>query len=261
MSSSSLVLLLIIHMLKSFRTKTEKIIVLTIVVPLYIALIILVSLSRIYIATHFPHQVAAGAAIGICIALIVHNITSKCSPVIMLNKKSMFIGFTMLFIALLLYYLLMVFKLNPLSSVDLAIMHCKRKAWVHLDTTLFFAIIRDVGCLTGIGISTMLLGMLSCDKNVEFLSLGQKSFFQWIGSLLIGVFFCLLFTFSESFKLPQGNIMFFYFLAILKYIVYTCLVIVVEFIFRVKFVKINMKKTLYVALFFITFLLGLLLCV
>lgn len=39
-------------------------------VTLYVVLLILVALSRLYIAAHFPHQVILGVVVGGCIVVI-----------------------------------------------------------------------------------------------------------------------------------------------------------------------------------------------
>ena len=47
------------------------------------------------------------------------------------------------------YCLLQLLGLDPLWSVALATKWCTLKEWIHLDTTLFYSLVRDVSSLAG----------------------------------------------------------------------------------------------------------------
>lgn len=256
MSTSSLGLLLLIYLFNKFDGKTLKIFLSVTILPLYVAVVVLVSISRVYIAAHFPHQVVVGAFVGVMVASSVHAMASKYPSTAMYQKKSILIGFFLLFTALILYYLLLSFKLNPMSSVTAALSFCKKKEWVHLNTTLFFAVIRDAGSIIGIGLSTILIQNLpnaagSGGEKGQIRYPAEKwSCAQRFGSIICGVFLCLLFHCTEYIDIPQNNL--FYFYAILKYISYSCTVIMVEYLVRTRFLEADEKnKTMYIALFFI----------
>ena len=58
-------------------------------------------------------------------------------------------GCLLLILACVTYYSLIFFDLDPLWSVSLAKKYCINPDWVHLDTSLFFAMDRDISCIIG----------------------------------------------------------------------------------------------------------------
>jgi len=213
MSSSSLGLLILFYLHEKQKRNRVFKFTLILLVPMYIAMVCLVSLSRVFIATHFPHQVIVGAVVGILMAVSVQKLSSNNSRGVLLHQSSLLIACTLLAIALVLFYTLRLCGLNPTSSVDLALQHCFHRHWVHIDTTLFFAVVRDVGSLCGISLAAFVLPSLFGREVL----LHSKSWSQIIGSVCLGVLFCLLFSLGEHVRLPQDDIILFYILAALKY--------------------------------------------
>lgn len=59
----------------------------------------------------------------------------------------------LLFVALLSFLAVQLTGIDPFWSLTLAEKWCQRKDWIHLDTTLFAAIIRDASSLMGVYLS------------------------------------------------------------------------------------------------------------
>lgn len=60
----------------------------------------------------------------------------------------------LLFIGLLIFLVIQLAGIDPFWSLTLAEKWCQNKDWIHLDTTLFAAIIRDASSLVGAYLST-----------------------------------------------------------------------------------------------------------
>ena len=228
MSTSSLALLLILYVRGALKDTQMKRRVTCVGAVLFMLLITLVSLSRVFIATHFPHQVVVGAVVGMATAVTVYTVASRGPPTYLLNKKSFLIGGFLLAVALALFQLLSLFELNPMSSVNLALRHCERREWVHVDTTLFFAVVRDIGSLCGVALSAVLLNW-SQRGRVWLRNLYDKSPIETVGSMVLGVALSEVIRLGEQWKLPQEDINVFYFLAAAKYMVMVCFVILGEY--------------------------------
>lgn len=110
-----------------------------------------VSLSRIYLAAHFPHQCLLGAGMGVAVAMLVSGLHSATER---LSLKAYFVGTLGMFASALLTYvtLLYVFGFNPLWSVERALKWCAKREHVHLDTTPFFSMMRYTGFFLGMGL-------------------------------------------------------------------------------------------------------------
>lgn len=117
----------------------------------YSTIVFLVSLSRIYIAAHFPHQIIFAIFLGNVIGcLIWKDATNRpprlyavCSPCLILGS-------------LLLYHFLSLF-FDPAYSIPKAMEWCANKEFIKLDTTPFYAVMRDSGAILGIGVSEFLV--------------------------------------------------------------------------------------------------------
>ncbi|KAI2666240.1 Histone acetyltransferase KAT7 [Labeo rohita] len=94
-----------------------------------------VSLSRVFIAAHFPHQ------------SYVHTILC------------------LVFVALGLYTLLDAASVDPYWSLMKAKKWCIQSEWVHLDTTPFAGLLRNTGALFGLGLSLHLPNHGDLEKN------------------------------------------------------------------------------------------------
>lgn len=58
-------------------------------------------------------------------------------------------SFLLAFIATMTYLLLNLVGIDPFWSLASATKWCAFQEWVHLDTTLFYCIVRDISCLLG----------------------------------------------------------------------------------------------------------------
>ena len=131
-----------------------------ITVALWILLFVIlafVSISRVFIATHFPHQVFLGAIIGLIVATVVNN---RGSTLIGISHSAPFcviFSLGVVLTTLLTYFTLSAIVHDPLTSVAKAQKWCIKSSYVHLDTTPFYALVRDCGVTAGIGISQSLL--------------------------------------------------------------------------------------------------------
>lgn len=118
----------------------------------------MVSLSRVFIATHFPHQVILGTVIGVFVASSIRKYSS------MLLKVSRSVSFcaicsiALIAATLLSHFVLSMFVYDPSISVTKAQKWCIKPSYVHLDTTPFYALVRDSGATLGLGISFVIVG-------------------------------------------------------------------------------------------------------
>lgn len=117
---------------------------------LYFAIVFLVSLSRIYIAAHSPHQIILVFILGNGIgSLIWKDATNRLSQFYFIMSAFLLL-FTLLF-----YNFLFLFS-NPAFSIPKAIKYCTNKDFIKLDTTPFYAVVRDSGAVLGVGMSQLL---------------------------------------------------------------------------------------------------------
>ncbi|XP_006819676.1 LOW QUALITY PROTEIN: glucose-6-phosphatase 2-like [Saccoglossus kowalevskii] len=170
---------------------------------LFTLMITMVAISRLFIAAHFPHQVLLGTLVGILLAVLFNRISTDDLPLHFYVMGSGFILIT----AIGLYGILQLLQLDPGWTVSLAIKWCSKKEYIHLDTTPFYALSRDAGCVFGLGAVLAVRDKFK-DKlkdNINFLA------------KVIAIFACLIYcSFIESVKPQSENIIFFYFLGFLK---------------------------------------------
>ncbi|XP_037044766.1 glucose-6-phosphatase 2-like [Bradysia coprophila] len=160
----------------------------------YMLMIFSVSMSRLFIAAHFPHQVVVGAVLGYMIA----NLVLKSSFKVEQASRSNYIWTTVfLFISALATY----FSLNLLGfdadwSVKKAIEFCQRPEWIHLSTSPLFTLMRYTGFLLGFG-----LGLHSK------MFLESSKFNRTVGTKLVTVLVSICITkFSELIVQPKSDI-------------------------------------------------------
>ncbi|KAL9952312.1 hypothetical protein ACROYT_G039548, partial [Oculina patagonica] len=118
----------------------------------------LVSLSRVFIATHFPHQVVLGTVIGICVALSVRKYSSTLLKVSHSVTFCAICSIALIAASLLSHFVLSMLVYDPSISVTKAQKWCIKPSYVHLDTTPFYALVRDSGATLGLGISFVIVG-------------------------------------------------------------------------------------------------------
>ena len=111
---------------------------------------------------------------------------------------------------------------DPQWSINLAKKWCAEETWLHLDTTLFYAVARDVGVLAFLGLAE-LLPFTVPDRAGQY------------ALKLITAFLCLLLAFGmEGIHLPRDNLYVFYVLGGCKYGVVSLGTVIIKFVmFRV----------------------------
>ncbi|XP_010633840.1 glucose-6-phosphatase isoform X2 [Fukomys damarensis] len=109
-----------------------------------------VCLSRIYLAAHFPHQVVAGVLSGIAVAESFHHIRGIYDASL---KKYVLVTFLLLSFAIGLYLLLRALGVDLLWTLEKAKRWCERPEWVHIDTTPFASLLKNLGTLLGLGLA------------------------------------------------------------------------------------------------------------
>ncbi|XP_034050458.1 glucose-6-phosphatase [Thalassophryne amazonica] len=108
-----------------------------------------VCLSRVFIAAHFPHQVVAGVITGIIVA----EAFNRTEWIYSASMKKYF--YTTLFLtsfAFVFYLLLKTLGVDLLWTLEKAQRWCARAEWVHLDSTPFASLLRNMGTLFGLGL-------------------------------------------------------------------------------------------------------------
>jgi len=117
---------------------------------LYTLMLVAVSLSRVYLACHFPHQCLCGALLGALTARLV----AEQVPMESLRKRhfATLTGF-MFSSALATYALLRLSGFDPLWSVSKGMRWCISPDYIHLDTTPFFSMMRYLGFCLGCGLA------------------------------------------------------------------------------------------------------------
>lgn len=126
---------------------------------LYALMLVSVSLSRVYLACHFPHQCLVGALLGAGLARLV----CERAPMERLTRLHFGLATCLMFASALgTYALLRLTGFDPLWSVDKAMRWCVSKDYIHLDTTPFFSMTRYLGFCLGAGLAhdaTKLVGV------------------------------------------------------------------------------------------------------
>lgn len=141
--------ILIEALLRQNGSLTKKSMVNRICWSIYTIILCSVSLSRIYLAAHFPHQCALGMVIGVAVAMLVSNLDTDS-----LTRNQYILGTVGLFLsALSTYAILRMMGFNPMWSVERALKWCANREHVHLDTTPFFSMMRYTGFFLGMGMA------------------------------------------------------------------------------------------------------------
>ncbi|CAL8304155.1 unnamed protein product [Lota lota] len=133
----------------SLYSRTRSVLLSALPYLLYIALLVAVGLSRIFILAHFPHQVIAGSVTGFILGVILSPRVPEQRPLLFYIGSSL---------GLLLTALLLNFGLEELGfdlswSITLAKKWCAHSEWVRLDSAPFSSLTRDCGAILGLGLS------------------------------------------------------------------------------------------------------------
>lgn len=118
----------------------------------FVLLLITVSVSRVFLGCHFPHQCLAGAILGILVARFVSRLETSARH---------FIGASIIMLtsAFGTFLLLQALGFDPAWTIKLATTHCVKREYIHLDTAPFFSIMRYCGFALGCGIALLLPSM------------------------------------------------------------------------------------------------------
>uniref|UniRef100_A0A915L0T8 glucose-6-phosphatase n=1 Tax=Romanomermis culicivorax TaxID=13658 RepID=A0A915L0T8_ROMCU len=113
----------------------------------YLVLTIVVSLVRLHIATHFPHQVLLGTVFGLLLGWIICKLPlNHFQPQ---HYRSFALG--LLLSAFGTYYALIYFGINPTRTLHLALKHCDDKSFVKMSTTPWHAVYRNFAVIFACG--------------------------------------------------------------------------------------------------------------
>lgn len=216
MVTSAVLCLLVLWLTNSLKEKllyqahilTRFIMTLTIWSVLF-TILSLVSLSRVFIGTHFPHQVVFGTIIGVFVALTVRKYSSTLWKVSHSVLHCTVCSITLIAATLLSYFILSILIYDPSISVTKAQRWCINPSYIHLDTTPFYALVRDAGTTLGLGISFVISGFALRTGMNNWSSLRTIQIPSLSGTLkiILSVFFLQL---LEMISLPRSSPLLFY---------------------------------------------------
>ncbi|XP_051522668.1 glucose-6-phosphatase catalytic subunit 1-like [Myxocyprinus asiaticus] len=109
---------------------------------------LLVCMSRVYLAAHFPHQVVSGVISGLIVAEIFSRVQWIYSASL---KKYFIVTLFLLFFAVGFYVLLKALGVDLLWTLAKAQKCCINPDWVLMDTSPFASLLRNMGTLLGLG--------------------------------------------------------------------------------------------------------------
>ncbi|XP_061432662.1 glucose-6-phosphatase 2-like [Lethenteron reissneri] len=109
-----------------------------------------VGISRLFVAAHFPHQVLLGALAGMAVADLFGSVSCIHDA-----PLSRYVGTSAALFALALgfYLALLAVGVDLLWTVAFAKKWCLHPEWVHLDSTPFAGLVRNLGVLAGTGLA------------------------------------------------------------------------------------------------------------
>lgn len=122
----------------------------------YTLLMILVGISRLYTATHFPHQTLLGLVAGMVTAWLFvdkgrYTLTETWRSA---SSLKMFLGgVAMIAVSFGAYWLQRLLGIDPQWSVRLAFKWCEHPEWIHVNTTPLFSLVRDCGSMFGLAVA------------------------------------------------------------------------------------------------------------
>ncbi|KAL7857560.1 hypothetical protein SRHO_G00164590 [Serrasalmus rhombeus] len=110
---------------------------------------LLVCMSRVYVAAHFPHQVISGVISGIIVA----EVFSRQQWIYRASLHRYFnVTLFLLVFAVGFYVLLKALGVDLLWTLEKAQKWCNHPTWVHMDTSPFASLLRNMGSLFGLGL-------------------------------------------------------------------------------------------------------------
>ncbi|KAJ1160419.1 hypothetical protein NDU88_000921 [Pleurodeles waltl] len=112
-----------------------------------------VCVSRVFVATHFPHQVILGVLAGMLVAEAFNHTSWIYSAS---SRQYSAVTLALFLFALGLYLLLKLIDVDLLWSVERATKWCANPDWIHMDTMPFSGLYRNLGALFGLGLAVNL---------------------------------------------------------------------------------------------------------
>lgn len=134
---------------KTIHSKTSSYLCGAVPYLLYVALLVVVGLSRIFILAHFPHQVVAGCITGWILGVVLGQRVPEGRTLPFFCN----VCFGLLLSAILLHAGLEQIGMDLSWSIALANKWCSHAAWIRLDTAPFSSLTRDCGALLGLGLA------------------------------------------------------------------------------------------------------------
>nr|XP_019964881.1 PREDICTED: glucose-6-phosphatase-like [Paralichthys olivaceus] len=159
---------------------------------------LVVCMSRVYMAAHFPHQVISGVITGVLVAEVVSKEKWIYSASM---KKYFFTTFFLTSFAVGFYLLLKALGVDLLWTLEKAQRWCVRPEWIHMDSTPFASLLRNMGTLFGLGLG--LHSPLHSEKK-------NRSAASKAGCIVISL---ILLQLLDGWTFSSGNHMTFYFLS------------------------------------------------
>uniref|UniRef100_A0A8C8IXH7 glucose-6-phosphatase n=1 Tax=Oncorhynchus tshawytscha TaxID=74940 RepID=A0A8C8IXH7_ONCTS len=123
---------------------------------------LLVCMSRVYMAAHFPHHVISGVITGIMVAEFFSRVQWICRASL---KKYFNTTIFLLSFAVGFYVLLKALGVDLLWTLEKAQKCCVRAEWVHMDSTPFASLLRNMDTLFGLGLGVHSLLYTESKKN------------------------------------------------------------------------------------------------
>ncbi|XP_024243308.1 glucose-6-phosphatase catalytic subunit 1 [Oncorhynchus tshawytscha] len=162
-----------------------------------------VCLSRVFIAAHFPHQVICGVITGMVVAEAFNRTQWIYGASL---KKYFYTTLFLLSIAVGFYVLLKALGVDLLWTLEKAQKWCVRAEWVHMDSTPFASLLRNMGTLFGLGLG-LHSPLYTESKNISGTTLFRT------GCIVTSLLLLHLF---DSFKPPTHTAAVFYLLSFCK---------------------------------------------
>lgn len=184
----------------------------------YVTILILISLSRVYLACHFPHQCLTGAVLGLLVARFV---TEKVSLHRLRGSNFLFLTVLMFTCVMATFMILKTFGFNPLWSVDKATQWCEKKENLHMDTTPFFSMMRYLGCCFGIGLAFKQSKLLKETNSIVRESNIYSSLAIALRRLLTSALSIYFGRLVLAIPLPKDIMVLFYALSFVQYVLFT----------------------------------------
>lgn len=192
MVTAAVFYILVESLLRQTSSQTKSSVVNRICWSIYTIILCTVSISRVYIAAHFPHQCLLGSIIGVAVAMLVSNADTD-----RFQRKHYFMGTLGMFVtAMATFFAIKSLGVDPLWTVQRAIKWCAKPENVHIDTTPFFSMMRYCGFFLGMGFG-LFSGLYKTASKVKFTT-GMK--------ILSAVLAVGAAKASEQISLPKDNL-------------------------------------------------------